>query len=209
MITSAAMDEGKSVTAANLAAVLAESGQRVILVDGDLHRPSQGTRFGVQNRSGFSTLLANPSVKLPSILRDTSVPGLRLLTAGPSPAVASSLLTSRRFDSRLAELCDNCDVVIIDTPPVLAKPDAALLAPHMDGVLLVVDAQRSRGRQVRRALEMLAEAGATVDGIALNRVSEKAMDYVQYLAYTPEPTPQSQKSGASSKISAAARGGAT
>jgi succinoglycan biosynthesis transport protein ExoP len=209
MVTSAAMDEGKSVTAANLAAVLAESGQRVILVDGDLHRPSQGARFGVPNRSGFSTLLINQGVKLAAILRDTPLPGLRLLTAGPAPAVASALLTSRRFESRLAELREQCDVVVVDTPPVLAKPDAALLAPHMDGVLLVVDAQRSRGRQVRRALELLNEAGAAIYGIALNRVSDKTMDYVQYLAYTPQPAPQGQKAGASNKISAAARGGAT
>jgi non-specific protein-tyrosine kinase len=210
MVTSAAMDEGKSVTAANLAAVLAEAGRRVILVDGDLHRPSQMKRFGLTNRGGLSTLLINSSVAPDTLLRATPIAGLQVLTAGPVPPVASALFTSSRLVARLNELREQCDVLVVDTPPVLAQPDAALLGPHVDGVLFVVDAQRSRGRQVRRALELLNEGGATVFGAALNRVSIKAMDYVQYLAYLPEAVPASEDNAASTKgVGAAARSEAT
>src|SRR6185436_9214994 len=120
---------------------------------------------------------------LTSLLRETSIPGLRVLTAGPAPASPSALFTSRRLNARLAELREQCDVLIVDTPPVLAQPDAALLGPHVDGVLFVVDARSSRGRQVRRALELLQQAGVPVLGAALNRVSANVMDYIQYNNY--------------------------
>jgi tyrosine-protein kinase len=210
MVTSAAMDEGKSVTAANLAAVLAETGRRVILVDADLHRPSQMRRFGLRNRGGLSTLLINPRVAPGSQLRATRIGGLRVLTAGPVPPVVSALFTSGRLVARLNELRELCDVLVVDTPPVLAQPDAALLGPHVDGVLFVVDAQRSRGRQVRRALEQLNAAGATVFGAALNRVSVKTMDYVQYLTYVAGPAPASDANATPIKaVGAAARGEVT
>jgi non-specific protein-tyrosine kinase len=186
LVTSAAMEEGKSQTAANLAGVLAEAGRRVILVDADVHRPTQMRRFILPNRAGLSTLLLNPNLGVESVLRETSTPGLRVLTAGPAPAAPSALFTSRRLAMRLAELRTHCDVLVIDSPPVLAQPDAALMGAHVDGVLFVVDARKSRGRQVRRAVDMLQEAGGTILGAALNRVSPHGMDYVQYQSYTPE-----------------------
>jgi non-specific protein-tyrosine kinase len=210
IVTSAAMDEGKSLTAANLAAVFAEAGKRVILVDADVHRPSQMRRFELTNRAGFSTLLINPSASLKGMLRGTSVPGLQVLTAGPAPAAASALYTSRHLASRLAELREHCDVVVFDTPPILAQADAALLSPHVDGVIFVVDAQKSRGRQVRRALELLNEAGAQVVGAAFNRVAPRHMDYVQYQSYAPDQDPQSGETAPQNKnVAARARSEAT
>jgi capsular exopolysaccharide synthesis family protein len=210
IVTSAAMDEGKSLTAANLAAVFAEAGKRVILVDADVHRPSQMRRFELTNRAGFSTLLINPSASLKGMLRATPVPGLQVLTAGPAPAAASALYTSRHLASRLAELREQCDVVVFDTPPILAQADAALLSPHVDGVIFVVDAQKSRGRQVRRALELLNEAGAQVVGAAFNRVAPRHMDYVQYQSYAPDQDPQSGDTAPQSKnVAARARSEAT
>lgn len=186
MVTSAVAGEGKSVTAANLAAALAEAGKRVILVDADVHRPSQMRRFQLPTNGGYSTLVLNPSVSAQSLLLETSIPGLRLLTSGPAPASPSVLFTSPLLAARLTELIECSDVVVFDTPPTLVQPDAALLGSHVDGVLFVVDARTSRGRSVRRALGLLHGAGARVLGAALNRVSKKALDSVDY-AYELSP----------------------
>ncbi len=209
LVTSAAMDEGKSLTAANLAAVYAEAGRRVILVDADLHRPTQMERFGLPNRSGLSTLLLNQSVTVDSLLRETAVPGLRVVTSGPAPAAPSALYTSDRLAARLAELRSACDVLVFDTPPVLAQPDATLLGQHVDGVVFVVDARKSRGRQVRRALELLNEAGVVVLGAAFNRVPPRGMDYVPYTAAQPGPVQSEDSTSSGAGVTARARGRAT
>jgi len=206
MITSAAMDEGKSVTAANLAAVFAEAGKRVILVDADVHRPSQMKRFELNNRAGLSTLLLNPNIAVDSVLRYTSVHGLRILTSGPSTASSSAVFTSPRFAARLAELRDKCDVLVIDTAPVLAQSDAVLIGQHVDGTLFIVDSAKSRGRQVHRALEMLSEAGVQVLGAVFNGVPPQSEDYVAYNYASDAPAEASVKASPAT-VTRPARGG--
>jgi non-specific protein-tyrosine kinase len=203
MLASAAIDEGKSLTAANLAAVLAEAGRRVILVDADLHRPSQMNRFQLPNTAGLSTLLSDTSVTVDGVVRDTRVSGLRVLTSGPATPAASALFTSPRLVAIMADLRAACDVVVFDTPPALGAPDAALLAPHADAVLFVVDARKSHGRQVRRALTMLRQAGARVIGAAFNRVSAKSLAYLEYGA------PTTREDAAASQASPATTLGST
>ena len=183
LVASPAMGEGKSTTAANLAIVLAESGRRVILVDADMHRPTQMKLFSVAGRPGFSTLLLDSDMPPSTVLRPTWLPNLSVLPAGLTPADPSALLSSRRCDDVLGQLRELCDVLVVDTPPLLAQPDAALLGPRADGVLLVVDASRSRGRQAARAIEMLRESGAAVLGAVLNRIPKKALEYPAYDAY--------------------------
>jgi non-specific protein-tyrosine kinase len=191
MIASPAVGEGKSTTAANLAIVLAESGRRVILVDADMHRPSQMKLFGVSGRNGVSTLLLDSTASAAAMLRSTWLPNLSVLPAGVTPADPSLLLSSKRVDDLLAQLHELADLVVIDTPPLLAQPDAALLATRADGVLLVVDATKSRGRQAARAVEMLHESGAVVLGVVLNRIPKKAMDYTAYDSYYAAPPDES------------------
>lgn len=191
LIASPAIGEGKSTTAANLAIVLAESGRRVILVDADMHRPTQMKLFAVPNRAGLSTLLVDPSESAVNVLRPTWLANLRVLPAGPSPADPSALLSSRRCDDVFNQLSELCDVIVVDTPPLLAQPDAALLGSRTDSVLLVLDASKSRGRQAARAIEMLRESGAAVLGAVLNRLPKKAMEYTAYDTYyasPPEPS---------------------
>jgi non-specific protein-tyrosine kinase len=205
MVASPAVGEGKSTTAANLAIALAESGRRVVLVDADLHRPTQAKLFGTANRRGLSTLLVDWSMSPLSLLQSTWLAMLRLLPAGPTPAEPSALLSSRRLDDLLAQLHGLCDVVVLDTPPLLAQPDAALLGSRADAVLLVVDATRSRGRQASRALEMLQASGAVVLGAVLNRVPKNSLAYPAYEGYyaSPPGTP-SDPGGAGSRESGVA-----
>jgi capsular exopolysaccharide synthesis family protein len=191
LVASPAVGEGKSTTAANLAIVLAESGRRVILVDADMHRPTQMKLFGVTGRRGLSSLLLDPNETASALLRPTWLTNLSVLPAGPTPADPSALLSSRHCDEVITQLQGLCDVVVVDTPPLLAQPDAALLGTRADGVLLVIDASKSRGRQAVRAIEMLRESGAVVLGAVLNRIPKKALEYPSYDSYyasPPDPT---------------------
>ncbi|HEV7666217.1 MAG TPA: polysaccharide biosynthesis tyrosine autokinase [Chloroflexota bacterium] len=180
MVTSARVEEGKSLTAANLAAVFAEAGRRVILVDTDVYRPSQMKRFQLPSGGGWSTVLVGPATDVSPLLRDTSVPGLQILTSGSTPAAPSAVFGSRNLARTVAELRQHCDVVIFDCPAVLNQPDVALLGQHVDGVLLVVDARTSHAGEVHQTVELLKQAGIAVWGAALNRVSKRHLDYVAY-----------------------------
>jgi capsular exopolysaccharide synthesis family protein len=171
LVTSASRAEGKSVTAANLAAAIAETGRRVLLVDADVRRADQMRRFDVPNAFGFSTLLGDASASMDNAVVDTQVHGLRLLPSGPDAASGASAFVSRNLATRIGDMRAHYDVVVFDTPAVLDGADAALLAQHVNGVLLVVDTQASRGKDVVRALETLASMGAHVWGALLNRAS--------------------------------------
>jgi capsular exopolysaccharide synthesis family protein len=177
MVASAGIGEGKSLTSSNLAAIFAETGRRVILVDADLHRPTQMLAFNLPNRDGLTTLMLDQGRPASSLLRETTLPNLKVITSGPSVADPSGLFSSKRLEDRLTELCALCDVLIFDTPPIVAQPDAVILGSHMDAVLFVVDASKSRGRVVTRTVEMLNDSGAAVVGVVLNRVPKKSTAY--------------------------------
>jgi non-specific protein-tyrosine kinase len=174
LVTSASLSEGKSVTAANLAAAIAETGQRVLLVDANVRRPDQMRRFHVSNAFGFSTLLGDASASLDNAVVDTQVHGLRLLPSGPHSADGASPFVSLNLAPRIGDLREHFDVIVFDAPAVLDGADAALLARHVSGVLLVVDTHKSRGKDVVRALETLTSVGAHVWGALLNRASARS-----------------------------------
>ena len=125
----------------------------MILVDGDLHRPRQHRVFGLRNHTGLTTaLIANVAGSLDDILQDTGVTGLRVLTSGPLPPNAAELLGSTRMRELPVDLHTRADVVVIDSPPVTALSDAAVLAMQTDGVLLVLDAGKTR-RELARSVK--------------------------------------------------------
>ncbi len=169
LITSPGIGEGKSTTAANLAVVNAEAGLKVILVDADLRRPSLHTLFGLAQTPGFSTaLLAGASEAIP--LQETAVPGLRLLASGVLPPNPSALISSQRCLDLLEALRAQADLVLIDSPPVLAVSDASMLATRCDGVVLVISSGQTTRDAARRAKLQLDKVGATLIGPVLNRV---------------------------------------
>ena len=174
-VTSPAAGEGKSTTIANLAIALADNGRRVVLVDADLRRPALHELFGLSNREGLVNLLTEEQDPLP--LQDTGTPGLQLLASGPPPPNPLYLLTSRRLDQALARARAQADVVLVDTPPAAILADAALLAPRLDGMLLVVSAGRTRRDLARRAKEQLERTGSNVLGVVLVNVRESAKLY--------------------------------
>jgi capsular exopolysaccharide synthesis family protein len=167
-ITSAAEGEGKSTTVANLAVALAQSGRRVIVVDADLRRPGQHTVFGVKREDGLVNVLLGDQVQLP--LQDTQAPGVRVLSSGPSPVNPLEALASRRFDQILALARAQADLVLVDTPPAGALADAAVLAPRLEGMLLVVSAGKTKRDLARRAREQLERVNANLLGVVLTDV---------------------------------------
>lgn len=167
LITSTDPDEGKSVTLANLAVTMAQAEQRVLMVDCDLRRPSLHTIFGLTNEQGLtSAILDQGAGELP--IQATTVPGLSLLASGPLPPRPADLLGSRRMGVMLERLHAEADIILIDTPPVVAVTDAAVLAPKADGVLLVLQAGHTRRDRAREARQILEKVKAHIVGVVLN-----------------------------------------
>jgi succinoglycan biosynthesis transport protein ExoP len=185
LVTSAMPGEGKTVTAANLAVVLAQAGRRVILVDADLRKPGVHVMFGLRNTHGLTSLIHLQGTAVESAVQMTEQENLSVITTGPLPPNPAELLGTQRMRSILNDLAAQCDVVVVDSPPVQAVADALILGSFMDGTLFVVDASRSRRRSVHRAREALDRAGARVLGVVLNRVALGAQE--RYAGYYVEP----------------------
>ena len=183
LITSPSPSEGKSLTAANLGAALAQAGERVILVDTDLHRPRLHRVFGLGNNRGVTSALLEEHPHLDGLLQETTVPGLQVLTSGPLPPNASELLGSARMHDLLAALGSQADILLLDSPPATALADAAVLATQTDGVLLILDSGVTRREVARRAMEALRRVNARVVGAILNRLPTSGGGYYYYYYY--------------------------
>jgi capsular exopolysaccharide synthesis family protein len=171
LVTCADPETDKSRALANLAVVMAQAGDRVIVVDGDLRRPQQHEIFGLSNSRGLTDWLKEGGA--PS-LQETSTPGLRLLTSGPLPPNPVALLSSNRLADLLSELSADADYILCDAPPVLAVTDAALWAGKVDGVLLVINAGRTKRDQAKRARDVLEKVRAHIVGAVLINTEDDA-----------------------------------
>lgn len=180
MVTSPNPEEGKSISAANLAVMLAQAGQRVVLVDADLRRPVQHRLFELSNQTGLTTILLEASIHLTEVMQDTPVENLKVITSGPLPPNPSELLGSKRMGNLIDTLKQEAEMVIFDSPPVMAVSDANVLAARLDGTLLVVDAGRTRRSTLRRSHENLVAVGASILGVVINRCHPQNQEYLSY-----------------------------
>jgi tyrosine-protein kinase len=174
LVTSTRASEGKTITSSNLAVVFAQTGRRVLLVDADLRKPGIHLVFNLLNTKGLTTLLRDDGIQFDQIAQATEQENLMVLTTGPLPPNPAELLGSHRMRVFLEHAESAVDLVIIDSPPLQAFADGAILGSLVDGTVLVIDARRSRRRAVRLGREVLARAGSNVLGAVLNRVSERA-----------------------------------
>lgn len=165
VMTTPAADNEKSAAVANLAVTLAQGGRRTVLVDCDLRRPSLHTFFGLNNDVGLTSMILNEEKTAP--LQATSVDNLWLLASGPKPPNPADLLGSKKIDQLIEMLSESYDFVLFDAPPVVAVTDAAVLGGKVDGVLLVVNAGRTRRDHAERAKEMLEQAKVRLIGVTL------------------------------------------
>lgn len=167
VITSPSPREGKSLTAANLAVALAQQDKSTLLIDADMRRPSQHLQFKVEPSPGLSeTLLADA---LPDgAIRPTMQNALWVLPAGRLPPNPAELLASPRMDRLLETLRDRYDAIILDSPPVLAVTDSAILGTKTDGVILVVRAEKTDKDAIALALQQMRQVKANVLGVVVN-----------------------------------------
>lgn len=182
MVTSAGPGEGKSTTAANLAIVFAQQGKKVLLIDADLRKPTVHYTFQLNNYTGLTNVLTNSAPLLPSC-QETKVENLYVLTSGPIPPNPAELLSSKAMEQCIQQLYNEFDLLIFDTPPVLAVTDAQILANQCDGTILVVESGGTEIEAAVKAKELLEAANAKLLGVVLNKRKHREGGYYYYYRY--------------------------
>ncbi|SNZ04756.1 capsular exopolysaccharide family [Terribacillus aidingensis] len=179
LVTSSGPSEGKSSTTANLSVVFAQQGKRVLLIDGDLRKPTVHYTFKLDNRIGLSTVLVGEKA-IEETVKETDVPNLDILTCGPIPPNPSELLGSKAMKQMLQLAQETYDVIVFDTPPVLAVTDAQILANICDGSIIVARSEQTEYEAIQKAKELLEPAHAKLLGIVLNDVAQKKSNSYYY-----------------------------
>lgn len=179
MVTSSGPGEGKSTTAANMAVVFAQQGKSVLLVDADMRKPTAHYTFNVTNTFGLTTVLTRQKM-LREVIHPTEVEHLDLLTCGPVPPNPAELLSSRSMEEFLVDVYADYDMVIFDTPPVLAVTDAQVLANQCHGSILVVSSGTTEIEGAQKAKELLQSGKGKLLGVILNNREIKDTSYYYY-----------------------------
>ncbi|WP_245840370.1 CpsD/CapB family tyrosine-protein kinase [Terribacillus saccharophilus] len=179
LVTSSGPSEGKSSTTANLSVVFAQQGKKVLLIDGDLRKPTVHYTFKLDNRIGLSTVLVGEK-SLEETVKETDIPNLNILTCGPIPPNPSELLGSKAMEQMFQLAQKNYDVIIFDTPPVLAVTDAQILANVCDGSLIVARSNQTEFEAIQKARELMELAKAKLLGVVLNDVPQKKSNTYYY-----------------------------
>lgn len=189
LVTSSIPGEGKSTTATNLAIALAQSGQTVCLVDADLRRPMVSEYLGLDGSVGLTTALLGATDVLDAV-QAWGEDQLFVLASGMIPPNPSELLGSQEMGRIIERLEESFDAIVIDAPPLIPVTDAAVLAQHVGGVIMVAGAHTVRRQEIERSLNALELVGAVVLGLVLNRVPSKGADAYAY-SYVSYPTVES------------------
>ena len=176
MVTSADPSEGKSTTAANLAIVLAQKNEKVLLVDTDLRKPTIHQTFAANPTCGVTSILTKHTTLESSIFK-TNMSNLDVLTSGPIPPNPAELLDSKAMEQLQLGLRERYDYIIFDTPPVLAVTDPLIMANYSDGVILVVSSGKTHKNRALHAKELLDQFGANTLGVVVNGVDQKNDHY--------------------------------
>lgn len=181
VVTSAVQEEGKSTTVANLACMFAEIGEKVLLIDADLRFPTVHFTFHLNNLKGLTNILINQELDK-SIIRKSEIDNLYILTAGPLPPNPAKLLTGNFFSEMLEELYSEFDLILLDSPPVLAIADTQLILENVSASLLVLNIEKTDKKVVERANNILKNSTATYLGIVINNMNSKMTDF-SYIDY--------------------------
>jgi non-specific protein-tyrosine kinase len=185
LVTSPSPSDGKTTVVANLGIVLAQSGRKVVLVDADMRRPMVHEKLKLKNRNGLSSLFVADKIDLNGSLQKTVAENFMALPVGEIPPNPAELLGSEKMYDILEEIGKLADIILVDSPPVIAVTDSVILAHRVDGVLLVIKPGITKMEAARQAVEQLQRAGANILGIVLNDVdmSRSRYGYYHYKGY--------------------------
>ena len=179
LVTSSSPAEGKSTTVANLAVTFAQQGKRVLLVDSDLRKPTVHYTFNLKNVRGLTNVLTKQTT-LTDAVQETEVEHLSILTCGPIPPNPAELLGSASMSQFIELAKTHFDVVLFDTPPILAVADAQILANKVDGSILVISSGGTEQDAARKSKDLLMSAKGKVLGAVLNKKKAKDSQYYYY-----------------------------
>jgi capsular exopolysaccharide synthesis family protein len=191
VVSSANQGEGKTTSCIYLGTTMAQSGQRVLLVDTDMRRPRLHVSTGVSRQTGLSNLLVG-DLSYDDVIKTTEIPNLFVLPCGPTPPNPAELLMSQRFETVLAELAKRFDRVIFDSPPLQVVTDGVVLSKHADGVILIVKAAQTLRDELKRSARHVRTVGGTIFGVIVNGIepdSRSGYGYYQYSGYS-ETSPE-------------------
>lgn len=179
IVTSAGPGEGKSTTTANLGVVFAQQGKKVLLIDGDLRKPTVHYTFQLDNTIGLTNVLTGQA-EFSAAIKNSEVEHLSILTCGPIPPNPAEMLGSAAMKKFLGEASEQFDIIIIDSPPVLAVSDAQILSNLADGIVLVTKSGQTEYDMALKATELLKNSRARLLGAILNHKDVKQSNYYYY-----------------------------
>ena len=182
VVTSSGPGEGKTTTVTNMAIAFAQSGSKVLLVDGDLRKPRIHKVFGIASGKGLSNLLISKG-GFGEYVNQTEVPNLYVLPCGTIPPNPSEILSSNAMRQFMEEACFQYDMVFVDAPPVGAVTDAAILSTICDGVVIVAASGVVEDYALVRAKELLTNVNANIIGVVLNRIKKSSSASYHYYYY--------------------------
>lgn len=201
LLTSFESGEGKSWVSSNLAVSFAQKNDRVILVDTDMRKGRVHDIFNVSEKQGLADIL-NPRNKatvgsqLINYVKDTEMSNLKIITIGKYPQNPTELILSKRMDDLLSEAREQSDIVIVDAPPATMVSDTLILAPKVDGIVLVVEQGKRQANEVKKVIKDIKKVGGNIIGIVFNKVPNMRKSYGRKsygYAYTSVPTKLQKK----------------